>query len=55
MSQQDLAESIGFEDKSTICRLESGEIDLKTSKAARLSKVLQVEIQDLIKGGYKGV
>ena len=55
MSQQELAEKLGFGYKSSVCRLEKGELDLKTSKAVRLSKVLQIEIQDLIKGGYKNV
>lgn len=52
-SQDDLAIRVGYSDKSAICRIESGKLkDIPLSKAIRLSKILEIEIQDLVKGGY---
>lgn len=54
MTQGDLALQIGYADKSMVCRLESGQLDdIPLSKAIELSNVLQVEINDLVRGAYK--
>ena len=51
-SQEDLGIRVGY-DKSNISRIESGAIkDIPLSKALRISKILEIEIQDLVKGGY---
>jgi transcriptional regulator with XRE-family HTH domain len=55
MSQQDLADAMGYESKTQISRIENGALDIPTNKAVKLSKILMVEIQELIKGGYKNV
>jgi transcriptional regulator with XRE-family HTH domain len=52
-SQEDLAIRVGYATKGTISRIESGQLkDIPISKAIRLSKILEIEIQDLVKGGY---
>lgn len=54
MSQTDLALAIGYKDKSIISRIESGKVkDIPLTKAVLLSRVLRIEIQELVKGGYK--
>lgn len=53
-SQEDLAIRTGYADKSMISRIENGQVaDIPLSKALRLSLILEVEIQDLAKGGYR--
>lgn len=52
-SQYDLAIRAGYADKSAISRIESGKLkDIPLSKAIRLSNVLEIEMNDLVKGGY---
>lgn len=54
MSQTDLALAIGYTDKSIISRIENGKVkDIPLTKAVLLSRVLKIEIQELVKGGYR--
>ncbi len=48
ISQTKLAKSIGYNDRSSISRLESGELDLPLSKLEDLSKALEVSISTLL-------
>jgi transcriptional regulator with XRE-family HTH domain len=52
-SQDDVAIRVGYATKGSISRIESGEItDIPVSKAIRISKILEIEMNDLVKGGY---
>lgn len=54
MSQTELALAIGYTDKSIISRIENGKVkDIPLTKAVLLSRVLKIEIQELVKGGFK--
>ena len=56
MSQEELGRAIHYYGKWQISRIESGEQkDLPLSRVIMLSRVLEIEIQDLITGGYKNV
>lgn len=49
LSQSELATLCGYYDKSSISRMENGEInDIPLSKAVQLAKVLKVKPTDLI-------
>ncbi len=43
MSQNDLAELVGYTSRSTIARIEAGEIDLPQSKISAIAKALMVD------------
>lgn len=47
MSQEELAKKAGYSNRSTIARIESGEIDLPRSKIATIAKVFGVSPIDL--------
>lgn len=50
LSQTELAILCGYEDKSSICRLEKGEQDdIPLSKAVQIAKVLKVKPTELTK------
>ena len=52
-SQEDLAIRVGYAEKSMISRIENGKLkDIPVSKAERISLILEIEIQDLVRGGY---
>lgn len=56
MSQEELGRAIKYYGKWQISRIENGEQkDLPLSRVILLSRVLEIEIQDLVKGGYKNV
>ena len=56
MTQEELGRAVFYYGKWQISRIESGELkDIPISRAIMLSRVLEIEIQDLIKGGYKHV
>ena len=47
MSQSDLADKMGYSDRSTITRIEHGEIDLAYSKIVKFASVLEMPIEEL--------
>jgi len=47
-SQQDLAEKVGYTDRSSIAKIESGQVDLSRSKIVLFAKVFGVEPSDLM-------
>ena len=53
MTQADLAEKAGYTDRSSIARIEKGEIDLPQSKILMIAKALEVDAGDLM--GNSGV
>lgn len=54
MTQDELAKAVGYAEKSIISRIESGQLkDIPLHKAIKISRILEIEIQDLAKGGYK--
>ena len=51
MTQDELAIACGYKDKSSICKLEKGQlIDIPLSKAILIAKVLKLELMDIVKG-----
>ena len=50
MSQQTLAEKLGYLDKSSIARIEKGEADIPHSKTIALAKALSISPALLITG-----
>jgi len=50
MTQSELAEKMGYADKSMISRIEKGEIDLQQSKILAFAKILNMHPGDLM--GY---
>ncbi len=53
MTQEQLASLVGYDNKCTVSKLESGtQKDIPLSKLVKISKVLEVEVNELIKGGY---
>lgn len=50
MSQQDLADALGYKTRSTIAKIESGENDLTQKKLARFAEVLDTTVEALISG-----
>lgn len=56
MTQEQLGKATHYYGRWQISRIESGDLrDIPISRAIMLSRVLEIEIQDLIKGGYKHV
>jgi len=53
MTQTELAEKVGYKDKSAIARIEKGEIDLPLSKIKDFSRALEISPSDLLGGEYK--
>ena len=50
MSQQDLAEAMGYKTRSTIAKIESGENDVSQKKLQKFAAVLDTTIEYLISG-----
>ncbi len=50
MSQQDLADAMGYKTRSTIAKIESGENDVSQKKLQRLAEVLDTSAESLISG-----
>ena len=48
MSQEELAHAVGYKDRSSIAKIESGLVDLSQSKLAAFAKALDVTPADLI-------
>lgn len=54
LSQGELAEMLGYADKSMVSRIETGKLDdIPLSAVVKLSNVLQMEINNIVVGGYK--
>ena len=52
MSQQELADAMGYKTRSTIAKIESGENDVSQKKLQRFAQVLDTTVEMLISGGY---
>lgn len=50
MSQEELAAAIGYKDKSSICRIESGEREIRQSTLLKIAEALKVSVPWLM--GY---
>lgn len=50
MSQQDLADALGYKTRSTIAKIESGENDVTQKKLARFAEVLDTTVEALVTG-----
>lgn len=50
MSQQELAEALGYSSKSTIAKIESGENGVSTKKLSKFAKVLNTTVEALVSG-----
>ena len=50
MSQQDLADAMGYRTRSTIAKIESGENDVSQKKLHRFAAVLETSAEELISG-----
>ncbi len=50
MSQQDLANAMGYKTRSTIAKIESGENDVSQKKLLRFAKELDISVEALISG-----
>lgn len=50
MSQQDLADALGYKTRSTIAKIESGENDVTQKKLQRFAEVLDTTVEALISG-----
>ena len=50
MSQQELAEAMGYKTRSTIAKIESGENDVTQKKLQRFASVLDTTVEALIAG-----
>lgn len=48
LSQQELAEKLGYNDRSSIAKIESGNVDLPQSKIEAFAKVLGVKASELM-------
>lgn len=51
MSQQDLALALGYRSRSSIAKIEAGEVDLPFSKLADLSRILDIPLERLVSSG----
>ena len=49
MSQQELAEKVGYTNKGMISQVESGKVNLAMDKLAKIAKALNVPLYDLMK------
>ena len=52
MSQQELADAMGYKTRSTIAKIESGENDVSQKKLQKFAQVLKTSVEELI-SGYK--
>ncbi len=50
MSQQDLADALGYKTRSTIAKIESGENDVSQKKLLRFAEVLDTTVEALVTG-----
>lgn len=50
MSQQDLADALGYKTRSTIAKIESGENDISQKKLQRFAEVLDTTVEALVTG-----
>lgn len=50
MSQQDLADAMGYKTRSTIAKIESGENDISQTKLERFAQVLDTSVEALVTG-----
>lgn len=50
MSQQELADALGYKTRSTIAKIESGENDVSQKKLMRIASVLDTTVETLISG-----
>ncbi len=50
MSQQELADALGYKTRSTIAKIESGENDVSHSKLKRFAEALDISVEELISG-----
>lgn len=50
MSQQELADALGYKTRSTIAKIESGENDVSHSKLKKFAEVLDISVEELISG-----
>lgn len=48
MTQQELAEKIGYTDRSSVAKIESGTVDLSQSKIIQIAKALKTTPGDLM-------
>ena len=48
MTQQELAEKIGYSDRSSIAKIESGGVDLSQSKIMQIAKALEITPGELM-------
>ena len=48
MSQQELAEAVGYKGKSMISQVENGQIDLPITMVKKFAEVLQIDAGDLM-------
>ncbi len=55
MSQQDLADAMGYKTRSTIAKIESGENDVSGKKLRRFAEVLHTTAEALLTGNYQPV
>lgn len=53
MSQQELADAMGYKTRSTIAKIESGENDVSQKKLQRFAQVLDTTVEALIFGYMK--
>ena len=49
LSQEQLAQAIGYTDRSSIAKIESGKVDLPQSKIAAIAEVLHTSTAELLK------
>ena len=47
ITQQQMAEHLGYSDKSGYCQLENGKISLTVDKAIRISEILDVDVKEI--------
>ena len=50
MSQQELADAMGYKTRSTIAKIESGENDISQKKLQRIAAVLETTVEALVAG-----
>lgn len=50
MSQDDLADALGFKNRSSVARIENGETDLTQTKAKKVANILKLDVNYIIFG-----
>jgi len=55
MSQQDLADALGYKTRSTIAKIESGENDVTQKKLQKYAEVLDTTVEALITGNFSSI